>query len=88
MPLFPSALSPDIQAAMVSTGPFHGGPVFEVGDGSETTRSNSSSTQLLELKARGRFGAVWRAQCGLRIVAVKTFSIQVRSSQNTTFRSV
>jgi hypothetical protein len=34
--------------------------------------------QLLEIKARGRFGAVWKAQYKTDTVAVKIFPIQVR----------
>lgn len=33
--------------------------------------------QLLEVKARGRFGAVWKAQYRTETVAVKVFHIQV-----------
>lgn len=33
--------------------------------------------QLIEIKARGRFGAVWRAQFKSDEVAVKIFPIQV-----------
>lgn len=33
--------------------------------------------QLLEVKAHGRFGAVWRAQLKTEEVAVKIFPIQV-----------
>lgn len=33
--------------------------------------------QLLEVKAHGRFGAVWRAQFKSEEVAVKIFPIQV-----------
>jgi len=33
--------------------------------------------QLLEVKAHGRFGAVWRAQFKAEEVAVKIFPIQV-----------
>ncbi|XP_022109943.1 activin receptor type-2A-like isoform X1 [Acanthaster planci] len=36
--------------------------------------------QLLEIKARGRFGAVWRAQMGHQQVAVKIFPLQDRQS--------
>lgn len=36
--------------------------------------------QLLELKARGRFGAVWRAQLKPDEVAVKIFPIQDKES--------
>lgn len=35
------------------------------------------SLQLLEIKARGRFGCVWKAQLISEYVAVKIFSIQV-----------
>lgn len=35
--------------------------------------------QLIEIKARGRFGAVWRAQFKADEVAVKIFPIQVIS---------
>lgn len=35
--------------------------------------------QLLEIKARGRFGAVWKAQYKTDTVAVKIFPIQVRA---------
>lgn len=34
--------------------------------------------QLLEIKARGRFGCVWKAQLLNDYVAVKIFPIQVR----------
>jgi hypothetical protein len=34
--------------------------------------------QLLEIKARGRFGAVWKAQYKTDTVAVKIFPIEVR----------
>jgi hypothetical protein len=34
--------------------------------------------QLLEIKARGRFGAVWKAQYKTDTVAVKIFPVQVR----------
>lgn len=34
--------------------------------------------QLREIKARGRFGAVWKAQLHSDIVAVKIFPVQVR----------
>lgn len=34
--------------------------------------------QLLEIKARGRFGAVWKAQFKSDEVAVKVFPMQVR----------
>lgn len=33
--------------------------------------------QLLEIKARGRFGCVWKAQMMNEYVAVKVFPIQV-----------
>ena len=33
--------------------------------------------QLLEVKARGRFGAVWKARYGSNYVAVKIFPVQV-----------
>jgi hypothetical protein len=33
--------------------------------------------QLLEIKARGRFGCVWKAQLMSESVAVKIFPIQV-----------
>ncbi|XP_071788835.1 activin receptor type-2A-like [Asterias amurensis] len=36
--------------------------------------------QLLEIKARGRFGAVWKAQMGHQHVAVKVFPMQDRLS--------
>lgn len=36
--------------------------------------------QLIEIKARGRFGAVWKASCLNDIVAVKVFPIQDRNS--------
>lgn len=36
--------------------------------------------QLLEIKARGRFGAVWKAQLKTEIVAVKVFPIQDKQS--------
>jgi hypothetical protein len=38
--------------------------------------------QLLEIKARGRFGAVWKAQYKTDTVAVKIFPIQVRIKCN------
>lgn len=34
--------------------------------------------QLLEIKARGRFGCVWKAQLMSEYVAVKIFPVQVR----------
>ncbi|XP_071491101.1 activin receptor type-2A-like [Diadema antillarum] len=36
--------------------------------------------QLIEIKARGRFGAVWKGSCLNDIVAVKVFPIQDRNS--------
>ncbi|KAJ8676304.1 hypothetical protein QAD02_012091 [Eretmocerus hayati] len=36
--------------------------------------------QLLEIKARGRFGAVWKAQLRTDVVAVKVFPIQDKQS--------
>ncbi|KAF7408234.1 hypothetical protein HZH66_002771 [Vespula vulgaris] len=39
--------------------------------------------QLLEIKARGRFGAVWKAQLKNDIVAVKVFPIQDKQSWQT-----
>lgn len=36
--------------------------------------------QLLEMKARGRFGAVWRAQLKPDDVAVKIFPLQDKDS--------
>ncbi|XP_011704500.1 PREDICTED: activin receptor type-2A isoform X2 [Wasmannia auropunctata] len=39
--------------------------------------------QLLEIKARGRFGAVWKAQFKNEIVAVKVFPIQDKQSWQT-----
>ncbi|XP_032690994.1 activin receptor type-2A [Odontomachus brunneus] len=39
--------------------------------------------QLLEIKARGRFGAVWKAQLKHEIVAVKVFPIQDKQSWQT-----
>lgn len=36
--------------------------------------------QLLEIKARGRFGCVWKAQLLNEYVAVKIFPIQVGTS--------
>ncbi len=36
--------------------------------------------QLLEIKARGRFGCVWKAQCGQELVAVKVFPFHDRQS--------
>lgn len=36
--------------------------------------------QLLEIKARGRFGAVWKAQLENEIVAVKVFPIEDKYS--------
>ena len=39
--------------------------------------------QLLEIKARGRFGAVWKAQLKNEIVAVKVFPIQDKQSWQT-----
>lgn len=37
------------------------------------------SIQLLEIKARGRFGAVWKAQYKSETVAVKVFPPQVNT---------
>ena len=42
--------------------------------------------QLVEMKARGRFGCVWKAQLQDRFVAVKSFDLQV--SSNNAFISV
>ncbi|KAK2183839.1 hypothetical protein NP493_295g10008 [Ridgeia piscesae] len=39
-----------------------------------------SPLQLLEVKARGRYGCVWRAQMKSRIVAVKIFPLQDKQS--------
>ncbi|XP_058804679.1 activin receptor type-2A [Phymastichus coffea] len=39
--------------------------------------------QLLEIKARGRFGAVWKAQLRNEVVAVKVFPIQDKQSWQT-----
>lgn len=39
--------------------------------------------QLLEIKARGRFGCVWKAQLMSEYVAVKIFPIQVRERKLT-----
>ena len=36
--------------------------------------------QLLEIKARGRFGAVWKGQLGEEQVAVKIFPLQDKQS--------
>ena len=36
--------------------------------------------QLLEIKARGRFGAVWKGQLGGEHVAVKIFPLQDKQS--------
>lgn len=36
--------------------------------------------QLLEIKARGRFGCVWKAQLMNEYVAVKVFPIQVSAA--------
>ena len=36
-----------------------------------------SPVQLLEIKARGRFGAVWKGQLKTETVAVKIFPLQV-----------
>lgn len=36
--------------------------------------------QLLEIKARGRFGAVWKGQLGEELVAVKIFPLQDKQS--------
>merc|ERR1719319_317275 len=36
--------------------------------------------ELLEIKARGRFGAVWRGQAGKDMVAVKIFPLQDKQS--------
>lgn len=37
--------------------------------------------QLLEVKARGRFGCVWKAQLMSEYVAVKVFPVQVRHAR-------
>ncbi|XP_066600367.1 activin receptor type-2B [Prorops nasuta] len=39
--------------------------------------------QLLEIKARGRFGAVWKAQLKNELIAVKVFPIQDKQSWQT-----
>lgn len=39
--------------------------------------------QLLEIKARGRFGAVWKAQLRTDVVAVKVFPVQDKQSWQT-----
>lgn len=39
--------------------------------------------QLLEIKARGRFGAVWKAQLKTDVVAVKVFPVQDKQSWQT-----
>lgn len=39
-----------------------------------------TSIQLLEIKARGRFGAVWKGQHGSEMVAVKIFPLQDKQS--------
>lgn len=36
-----------------------------------------SPVQLIEIKARGRFGAVWKGQLKTETVAVKIFPLQV-----------
>ena len=38
---------------------------------------NVSPVQLIEIKARGRFGAVWKGQLKTETVAVKIFPLQV-----------
>ena len=43
----------------------------------ETPSPGLLPIQLLEVKARGRFGAVWKAQYRTETVAVKVFHIQV-----------
>jgi len=40
------------------------------------------SLQLLEIKARGRFGCVWKARLLGEYVAVKIFPVQVRGRQS------
>ena len=47
---------------------------------SPSPMTNLPPIQLLEIKARGRFGAVWKATCLSEIVAVKVFPIQDRNS--------
>lgn len=48
--------------------------------GSSLLLSQHRPIQLLELKARGRFGAVWRAQLKPDEVAVKIFPLQDKES--------
>lgn len=45
-----------------------------------TPSARLRSIQLIEVKARGRFGAVWKAQLSTEIVAVKVFPIQDKQS--------
>lgn len=44
------------------------------------TATDFQPLQLIEVKARGRFGAVWKAQMNSRYVAVKVFPLQDRQS--------
>lgn len=48
--------------------------------GSNLTLNQHRPIQLLEMKARGRFGAVWRAQLKPDEVAVKIFPLQDKES--------
>jgi hypothetical protein len=41
----------------------------------------TSPVQLIEIKARGRFGAVWKGQLKTETVAVKIFPLQVNLSK-------
>lgn len=44
-----------------------------------------SPVQLIEIKARGRFGAVWKGQLKTETVAVKIFPLQVLRKEYSTF---
>lgn len=48
--------------------------------GSDLALNQQRPIQLLEMKARGRFGAVWRAQLKPNEVAVKIFPMQDKDS--------
>lgn len=48
--------------------------------GPPTPNLNHRPVQLLEIKARGRFGAVWKGQLGKDMVAVKIFPLQDKQS--------
>ena len=56
-------------------------PISEVAP--STPLLNHFMVQLLEVKARGRFGCVWKAQLGNDIVAVKIFPLQDKQSYYT-----